>query len=483
MKSVSEQLAKNTVYLTIASILQKIIAFGYFLLIARVMMPEQTGVYFLATSVVIMCSVLTELGLTAVVIRESAKYPEKSVSLLRVALAIKIIFGLIALLAVFILSSILNYGSLVTHLIWFASIVMLVDALSGLYYATLRAQQRLHFEAVGMFVGQIVTSGFGALVLFLNPSLFLLVLALILGSITNLLISGFFVLKQFGLNAFIPDFNKQEIKNLIHTALPFALAGIFTKIYSTVDAIFISKMLGVSALGIFSVAHKFTFAFQFLPIVFVAALYPTMSALAGKFIPELARVFERALWYVIIIVTPIVFGIWIIAEQMIHLTGNEYAQAVPLLRLFIFVLFPIFLDFPIGSLLNAAGRQVTKTKIMGLSMIVALISNATLIPIFGLFGAPIAALLTFSFMFVAELMVIRSIIPTFSYKKLFIMIARVLLCGLMMLAVGIVAKPVVGWILVMPISAAVYVAGLFLTGVVKKSDTTSFKTLWKKSVV
>ena len=52
---------------------------------------------------------------------------------------------------------------------------------------------------------------------------------------------------------------------------PFALAAIFVKIYSTTDALLLEFYLGESAVGMYSIAYKLTYAFQFFPMAFVAA--------------------------------------------------------------------------------------------------------------------------------------------------------------------------------------------------------------------
>ena len=58
-------------------------------------------------------------------------------------------------------------------------------------------------------------------------------------------------------------------------------------------------------------------------------------------------------------VTPIVFGMWIMAPFLVSLTGSGYTSSAVLLRALIFVLFPSFLEIPFGALLNAANRQNT----------------------------------------------------------------------------------------------------------------------------
>ncbi len=68
-------LFKNTSFMLVASIGQKIISLVYFALIARLLGPEQTGLYtsVLATSTIAV--VFVDLGLTNVFIRDTARAP------------------------------------------------------------------------------------------------------------------------------------------------------------------------------------------------------------------------------------------------------------------------------------------------------------------------------------------------------------------------------------------------------------------------
>lgn len=479
----SERLAKNTLYLTIASVGQKIIAFVYFLLLARIMKPEQTGIYFLVTSFVTMFSVITDLGVVPVVIREVAKIPEKTKELIRLAFGTKLIFDCFAIGSVIFVSYLLSYNERISGLIIFTTVVMVVDSFSLLFYGILRGQQKLKYEAAGMFFGQLTTFGIGTMILFFHPSVFLLIVAVISGSVVNILISSTRVISQFGFGIFIPLFERRQCVWLLKLIAPFAIAGICTKIYSYIDTIIISKTLGSIALGIYSVAYKFTYAFQFFPLAFSAALYPTMSALAHKDNPELIRIFERSLWYIMILATPIVLGLWLIADHIISLTGSGYSESVSVLRVLIFVLFPIFLDFPIGSLLNASGHQTTKMKIMISTVLLSLVTNFTLIPFFGLQGAAIAAILNFGFMFFAELIFVIRVFPEFSLFNSSQIVGKILFSGIVMLIVGLLVKPFVNWILIIPISGVVYLSCLLIIKSVRKNDWDSIIRVFKRTPV
>ena len=473
----THKLAKNTFYLTLASVGQKIIAFVYFLFLARIMMPENTGSYFLATSLVMMFSVVADFGITSVLIREIAKNPEQAQTFTQKTLSLKIPFIILAFVGLIGMSFVLGYDAPLRSLIALASIILILDSVQVFFYGMLRGRQELRYESFGMFFGMFTTAVLGGLVLLFSPSLVLLILALAFGSFTNIFISGYGVIKTFGLEILRPRFEWRFTKILLKTALPFALAAIFVKVYSYVDSIMISKFLGTLEVGLYSIAYKFTYAFQFLPLAFVAALYPSFSSSINEDAKMLRILFERSMWYMMLIATPITLGIWLIASEAVSLAGNEYIFAGPVLQTLVLVLIPIFLDFPIGSLLNAANRQVTKTIIIGITMICNVVLNFVLIPRVGVIGAAYAALVSFTFMFVVGLLIVPSIVKDFSFKRLAWMFTKIGSSGIVMLFIGIIIKSSIGWILTIPVCAVVYILMLFVTRSIRLNDLVSIQRL------
>ncbi|MEK7615027.1 MAG: flippase [Patescibacteria group bacterium] len=478
----SSQLARNTVHLTVATLGQKAIAFVYFLFVARLMMPTQTGIYFLAISLATVFSVISDFGITPVVIREVAKNPKDTQMILQRVLGVKIPLLFLGYFVSVVTTFFLGYESQVFHLVFLTSFILFLDSISLLLYGVLRGQQKLSVESFGLFVGQIVSAVLGGIVLVVAPSLVLLLTALLFGSLTNVVISGTAIYKQFGASPFYPVWQKAFVLKLFRAALPFALAAIFVKVYSYIDTLFISKLLGAHEVGLYSIAYKFTYAFQFLPLAFVAALYPSFSSVIDSDRVALARMFNRAMWYMLILATPLVLGIWLIADHAVLLAGVEYRDSAPVLAVLVFVLFPIFLDFPIGSLLNAAGWQAKKTMIMGFTMLISIALNALFIPVFGIIGAAYAALISFVFMLLAGLFYVPQLIPTFRFRNLFMQFLQVGTSGLVMILVGRFLLLYMHWILLIPVCVFVYVCGLFLTQAVKREDLVSLVHILQKKI-
>ncbi len=81
------------------------------------------------------------------------------------------------------------------------------------------------------------------------------------------------------------------------------------------------------------------------------------------------------------------------------LYGRQFDGSIAPLMVLPWVLIPIFLDFPIGSLLNATHRAGQKTLSMGITMVINVVANALLIPSLGPTGAAWAGVISFIALF------------------------------------------------------------------------------------
>lgn len=474
----SRKLAQNTLYLTMASIGQKVIAFVYFTIIARFIGVESTGAYFISLAIVTVIAVLDDVGLTSIVIREVAKKTSDATLWARTVIGIKLVTMPLTVAIAFFVPVLLGYSSEITLLIRIAVVVMLADTLSLSFYGILRGLHNLKYESLGIFIGQSITATIGITLIALNiATLPLLIVALAAGSLWNMSFSIYQVVKRLGWSCLRPTY--QLGWSPLKIAFAFFLAAVFVKIYSYVDSIILSLQLGEAAVGIYAVAYKLTYAFQFLPLAFVAALYPTMSAQAHNQ-HQLKHTLLNAFWYMALLGAPIILGLWSLAPEVIHtFYGNEYAASVLPLQILIFVLVFIFLDFPIGSLLNATGRQTTKTAIMGVAMVINVTANLILIPIFGVPGASIAALVSFSTLFFLGWYFVSRVVKV-GIGELLARIWGLFFAALAMALVVLLVKQYVYYILTIPLGAMVYFGVAYLVGAIKIDHLKGFFRLMRR---
>ncbi len=467
-------IAKNTSYFTFALILQKVLSFTYFTLIARALGPDDLGKYYLAISLTTIFAIFIDLGLANVLTREIARHKERARELLGSVLAIKLPLAAVSLLGAVLLINLMGYPDLVKDLVYISIIPMVLDSFSLSFFSAIRGFHNLLFESVSSVVFQIIVLTFGLTALYSGLGLRWLMAALAAASIFNFLYSLFLVRFRWKIKI-SPVFDKKLIKLILAITVPFAIFSIFQRIYTYLDTVLLSLLAGDKYVGLYQVAFKIIFALQFLPLAFVASVYPAFASYWKNNRNQLAITFERAMNYLIIISLPISAGIIVLADDIVFLFKEGFAEAVLPLRLIMVSLPFIFLNFPIGSLLNACDRQKQNTKNMGAALSVSVALNLILIPKFQTVGASVTVIAANLTMFALGMSQAPKIIP-FHARKIIIVSLKSLLAAAIMASAVVYLKQFLNIFLVSGIGGALYFAALFLLGGFKKEDITS---VWK----
>lgn len=467
---------KNTTYLTLGYIAQKILSFVYFVLVARFIGVEDLGKYTFALSFTTMFAVFVDFGLTNALIREVAKHWEKAGKYLSSIIGVKTFFSLIVYAVVVGAVNLMGYPPITKNLVYLSGIIMLLDSFTLTFWGIFRGSQNLKYEALGIIINQMIIVLVGVTILMLRLPLIFLMLPFLCGSFFNVLFSNIMIRKKLKLK-FAFQIDKKVLKTIFKIAVPFALIAIFSRVYGYIDQVMLSYLAGDKFLGWYSTAMKIPFALQFIPSAFAAAVFPAFSAYYVCDKIKLKDSFDKVMLLLTIIAIPISFGIFSIApEAILLLFGAEYANSIIVLQIIVFSLIFVFLNFPLGSLLNGCDRQVINTKLVGATMILNIILNVFLIPKYTYVGASIAFLICHSLLFLAGLIVARKIIP-YSKKKLFVVFLKVVLsAGLM--AVGIIyLKQFVNFIPLIFAGAVFYAGFLYLLKGFTKQD---LQFLWKQ---
>ncbi|QQR61071.1 flippase [Candidatus Uhrbacteria bacterium] len=392
----AKKIAENAAWLVIANTAQKAVSFIAFTIIARLVGVEITGVYFFAVSITSIFVVFQDLGLTPVVIREMAADESRGRHVLGQALRLKLLLIPVTVVATLAYAFFTGITGTTFLAVAMACYVMSADSVHLIWYGAIRGKRELRYEAAGMFVGQILTAIIGISAAYLGYGVLGLVFSLMVGSTWHV---GWSISRALKLGLY-PQSGSAPLQKLLQAAIPFGLAGIFVKIYSYVDSIMLQRLHGSVDVGEYAVAYKLTYALQFLPLAFVAALYPGMSNAAQNDRAALPSLLKGSLRLMMIAAVPLSALLSSLAYIIVPiLYGKQFEGSIAPLMVLPWVLIPIFLDFPIGSLLNATHRAAQKTFAMGVTMIVNVVANALLIPSMGPAGAAWAGVVSFVILF------------------------------------------------------------------------------------
>lgn len=389
--------AQNTAYLASAFIIQKILAFFYFVVLARLLGPEGIGQYVFAISLATIFSVFLDFGFRQVLVRAVAQSEQHARSLLKRIWVWLLCSGLVVGGGLIIWVQPWS-GEVKSLAILLAIITMLIDGITLTIWSVFRGRQNLWYEARSFIIQYAVVVSGGVFFAWLGLSVAWVVGAVLLGSIVHLLLAVLVVLRTPQLLP-VGETNISW-RQAFTSALPFALAAIFSRGYGYLDIIFVKYFLNEQAVGWYSGGSKIYNAWQFVPGALGASLYPAMSAVAND-AARLKKLFEQSVWYLCLLVIPIMVWFWILAEPFVNLLyGQHFGPTVSVLRILSLVFLFSWLGFVYNALLNAKHRQAIATTNMGIALLVSVGANLLLLPRISIHGAAWAMVMSQTTLFI-----------------------------------------------------------------------------------
>ncbi|MCX7779137.1 MAG: flippase [Patescibacteria group bacterium] len=477
----SYSFSKNTLYLMVAYIFQKVLAFFYFIFLARYLGTDGMGKYSFALSFVAIFSVFLDLGFSTVLTRETAKDKDRSSEYLSNSLTFKIILSFLIYFFIIIVINLLGYPVITKQTVYLAALMMILQSLAVTCYSTLRGWQNLKYESLGIIIDQVIYVGLGFLFIFLKFPLPILMLPLILGSIFYLLYP-LLVIKKLKIPIRF-SLDKKVLSYFFKIALPIVVAIIFSNIFSQINTVLLSFLSEDKFVGLFSTAFRLPQALLFIPLAFGTSTFPAFSYYYAKARDFLDKVFSRVVFYLIIFALPILAAGIILAPQIILLIyGSEFIGSVLSLQILLLALVFMFLDFPFSSLLTAADRQKFNAISRGLALAINILLSFIFIPKLLHLGASLAYAVSFFIFFSLQLVWIRKVVKIdlrYFGKKIFLILLATTLMSFFIFFI----KDKMHIIFTIFVGLIFYLLAIYLLKALDKDDLKEIKDLFLKSVM
>lgn len=456
MTETKTNITKNTSYIGLAMIIQKLLSLTYFTILARELGPENLGKYYFAISFTTIFSIIADLGLANVLTREIAKNQPEAKKLLGSVMALKLPLAILSIIAVWSAAGLFHYDTAIKSLIFVSLGCVILDSFSASFFAVSRGFHNLKYEAISAGIFHAIVIAIGLPLLFSGANLVLQMGALLAASSFQFLYSLLIISKKIGV-PISPVYDKKLIKNILLIGLPFALYIVFQRIYFYLDSVLLERFAGAAYVGYYQISFRIVFALQFIPSALAASVYPAMSSYWLSNREQLKITFEKSIIYLSLIALPISAGVIALADKIILLFKSGYGEAVLPMQIIILSVLFIFINFPIGSLLNACDRQKANTRNMAIVTILSVVLNLALIPHFRAIGASLTVLVTNALMTALGLFLARRIIP-FDQGKLIAAGAKILFSATAMGAAAWFLKDLIGVWATIPVGAIIYAA-------------------------
>ncbi|MEQ8763926.1 MAG: glycosyltransferase [Planctomycetota bacterium] len=388
-------------------------AFLFNLLLAVSLGTDGAGVYFIALTVTTLAATLGRRGLSNAMVRFTAEHASRESwtavrtifrqSLGRSSLVSVTVAASIALLAE-PLAQLFDEPELVTPLRWMAAAIVPL-ALSRLEAEALRGLGHIALSQALLF---IVIPGVASVSLFFIGDRWSVdgaAVSFALGTWTATLIGLLLWLMK---TRRLPRGTEELDGQWRSGTMPLLWVELLTLLLPAIPTWLLAKAISSDAVGVYGVAQTMAGLIAFIAIGFNAALAPRFAAMfAEQRIRDLESLAVRATrWMTVLAAIPFLLFV-LFAGSVMTLFGTDFRVGRMALVILAAGQLVNVASGPVGCLLMMTGHERLMRNTLGLTVCVALVSNAVLIPAFGIEGAAGATALSWVTMNVLSWWLVR----------------------------------------------------------------------------
>jgi O-antigen/teichoic acid export membrane protein len=390
---------KNTFYLSVGQITNRILAIVLTLVLTRYLGPENYGSLMLSLAYLGVIGVLIDAGLDVTIIREASRNPNDLGRLIGNGIMIRCVFSFGGYALATSILPFLNYTQETIQLFKFAVLILLVSPLLS-FRVILLITQKIKLVAVLDITSQLIKAlcivsivllqiGKGEQILIAQFS------AAILASI-------FYIVYGVKVSPQPISFrlDHQLWVSLLKQSLPVMVAGAMYTVKLHGGQLIIGSLLSNIDTGLYSIAFNISITLSFLPSVYFASIYPVMTKYFADDLAKFRWLYRFSFRTMIAISLPICLFISLKSKEIVALfAGEEYLPAAPLLKFLIWGLIFNFSGVVLYHIVLSTSQQYVLTPIAFLGAISYLTLLFICVSVFGLIGSSFALLATYILMF------------------------------------------------------------------------------------
>ncbi len=327
------------------------------------------GTYVTAMSIAAVIGGLSDLGLTALGVRElSVRDPRGRSLLMSNLLGLRVVMTLVGIAGSLLFCVIVGYRPILLAGVALAGTGLLLQNIQSTLSLSLISRLRLGLLTVTDIGRQALMTGLTIVLVALGASLLWFVgLALPVGLVFLALVA-WLVRREVPL---LPRFDRAEWRVLVREVLPYSVAVALAVIYFRLSVIVVSLTSSATQLGYFATSFRILEVLIVIPGLMITGVFPIFARSAlddhERFAFAVSRVFDSSL----------IVGVWFVlalalgAPLAIHAIGaDEFSKAIGVLRIQAFGLGGSFVGAVWGMALLSLrrSRELMLVNLGGLAM-------------------------------------------------------------------------------------------------------------------
>lgn len=205
--------------------------------------------------------------------------------------------------------------------------------------------------------------------------------------------------------------NWEKFRSILKESYPFAILALLMLVYTKIDTVLLKELHanGNLEVGVYAAAYRLIDALNMIAVLFSGLLYPLFARMI-KEKQNIEALVKTA--FSLLIIPALTFAIYCITyanELMQVLYINHVVESAAIFKILMLAFVFICNGYIFGTLLTANGNIRLLNQIAIVGVLVNIVCNVILIPIYGAIGSAYISLLSF--------VLVTSLQFYFSYKK------------------------------------------------------------------
>lgn len=260
---------------------------------------------------------------------------------------------------------------------------------------TIRALDKVYIAELFRNTFKYVSVIFGAIILFYYHQEAYLVDTFLIGFVALAIITTIIIFrlfkKQNGDLILSNDTNSFSYSLIAHKSYPMAISSLAIFLMMTFDIVFLKKFKGDETVAYYAIAMKLvSILFMINNSVYISVSLKIAQLYTDNNKKELSKALKQSARMIVALTLPVVLFVCLFSENILYFFGENYTQSKQaLLILMVGQLFASF--FGVSAIyLNMTGRQSVFQIVLIFAVLLNLILNIILIPMYSMTGAAIA---------------------------------------------------------------------------------------------
>jgi len=467
-----QRIAKNSLFLLITQLTNSIIGIFLVIYIARHFGPDNFGNYSFIISLTGLYYILSDFGISSLVIREVAKNRKNVKDYIGNGLILKIPLTIFMFSVIIISNNFMMYENDVKLGIYLGAVIVSFNSFYVFINSIFHAFEKMEYSAIIMIVEKALLITAVTFIIYHDYGFVELLLLSALISCVKFVIS--LIIYTFAFKSLSLKYDFSFLKSLLIDSIPFGLNIILAIIYFNIDIVMIGLIQNSESVGIYTAAVKIIVGIMIIPDVFSRSLLPVMSRYFQESLEKFNKSIVKSFKYLFVISIPLlVIGIIYGSTILNYLYTKEYKNTIFVFQILLIILPFRFVNHSLGISLTTMNRQWYRTSSAFICALVNIGLNLIFITKWSYVGAAWATLVTEIILFIQYYCYVsRFSIRILIWKN----IGHPILAGLLMTGIGMVFSDFSLFIII-PVMIVTYIGYLLIVKDFSSDDILIFNRL------